>query len=355
MKDETKSLIMTHSQLRDFINRAPAELNVLVHGAPGLGKSAAIEQAADDLGMNFCSIRAAEMERADIAGCLVPQTDKTGKMRSVYALSSLLPTAENTLVFIDEILNCAPDLQGSLFELLQERRLAASGYILPANCRIIGAGNDAEDSICSQDLAAPMANRFVHIWLEADVDSWSSWALSHGISPTVVGFVNFRPALLHKVSDVEPAWPSPRSWEMVSKLEAAGLAEYAAGAVGTGAGTEYLAFARNAQAIGDIAKMVKTGVFIIPKRDDQQVAYATALVVHAFKKDVENSGEKFLAGIKELPADMRNLAVRLVMNLPLAERTARLMEIRKAKAFPEFAKAFSLVMKGVDKEFKLDL
>ena len=60
--------------------------------------------------------------------------------------------------------------------------------------------------------------RFVHLDFEVDMQEWSAWAIQTKIRPEVIAFLRFRPALLSAFDRDNNAFPSPRSWEFVSRI-----------------------------------------------------------------------------------------------------------------------------------------
>jgi hypothetical protein len=112
-------------------------------------------------------------------------------------------------------------------------------------------------------MSSALANRFVHLSFDVDLGDWVNWALGRGIRPEVVAFLRFRPELLHSFDPArgEKSFPSPRTWEFVSDLMSADgrecEAELIQGAVGEGAGVEFLGFLRMFRDLPDIDGLVK--------------------------------------------------------------------------------------------------
>jgi hypothetical protein len=63
-----------------------------------------------------------------------------------------------------------------------------------------------------------MPNRFLHLQVEADFDSFKVYALEKQVHEQIVAFLSFRSTLLHKLDPQQNAWCSPRSWVMASQL-----------------------------------------------------------------------------------------------------------------------------------------
>ncbi len=214
-----------------------------VWGPPGIGKSQVVRQTAESLSLELIDIRAILLDPVDLRG--LPRINAEG--RSQWCAPAFLPTSGKGVLFLDE-LNAAPPLvQAACYQLVLDRRLGE--YELPDGWSVAAAGNREKDRAVSHRMPSALANRFVHIDFEVDADPWLEWATQAKLAPEVIAFIRFRPGLLH---DFDPktdtkAFPSPRSWEFVSKLMAQRpdtdiLKALAAGAVGPGAGAEFCGF-----------------------------------------------------------------------------------------------------------------
>jgi MoxR-like ATPase len=160
---------------------------VFIWGPPGVGKSSIVAQLAKEKGLELFDIRASLLDPTDLRG--IPHVDN-GIAR--WAPPSFLPHEKNSngLLFFDE-LNAAPPLvQASLYQLTLDRRVGE--YELPEGWRIVAAGNRAEDSSIVYRMPAALANRFVHLDFEVNVDDWVAWALDHQVDPMVIAFIRTR-------------------------------------------------------------------------------------------------------------------------------------------------------------------
>jgi hypothetical protein len=104
-------------------------------------------------------------------------------------------------------------------------------------------------------MSSALANRFVHLDLDTDVEDWREWALQRRLEPLVVSFIGVRPNLLRQEPGEASAYPTPRSWEMASDVTGifgGGLAGYRAcadvlpGIVGQAAAVEFAGFVKKA-------------------------------------------------------------------------------------------------------------
>jgi MoxR-like ATPase len=219
---------------------------VFLWGAPGVGKSSVVRQIAESRGLPLIDIRASLLDPTDLRG--IP-TIEDGK--ALWCPPSFLPHDPDSkgVLFFDE-LNAAPTLvQASLYQLTLDRRVGE--YVLPDGWQIIAAGNRAEDASVTFRMPAALANRFVHLDFETDFDDWRAWALANDLHHRVIAFLGTRRELLLNMESTDKAFPTPRSWEMLSDaVHTLGLTSDALdvliGVVGEGAAMEFIGFCDSA-------------------------------------------------------------------------------------------------------------
>ncbi|MEA2061684.1 MAG: MoxR family ATPase [Thermodesulfobacteriota bacterium] len=212
-------------------------------GPPGIGKSDVVKAVAADQGLELKDIRAVLLDPVDLRG--IPGISPDGTSR--WYPPDFLPRRGKGILFLDE-LNAAPPLvQAGCYQLVLDRCLGE--YRLPDGWSVVAAGNREEDRSVVHHMPSALANRFVHLDFTVDVDDWIAWALNAGIAPEIIGFIRFRPGLLHdfKPDRDDRAFPSPRSWEFVARLLSSEpdpvlLPDLVAGAVGKGASAEFTGF-----------------------------------------------------------------------------------------------------------------
>ena len=222
---------------------------VFLWGPMGIGKSELIAGIAAEMGGLTIDLRMATMEPTDLRG--IPYFNKdTGTM--CWAPPVELPSKELAaqypivVLFLDEMNSAAPAVQAAAYQLVLNRRVGT--YILPDNVVIVAAGNRETDKGVTYRMPAPLANRFVHLEMRVDFDSWHTWAVEHRINKDVVGFISFAKQSLF---DFDPRSPSrsfatPRSWTFVSELLEEGdndatMTDLVAGSVGEGLAVKFMA------------------------------------------------------------------------------------------------------------------
>lgn len=232
---ETKEAIKTC-----YLARRP----FFLWGPPGTGKSQITYQAiVNELGINLTERRTADSDPTDLG---FPKIDGN---RHLFTTPDFLPQdpASQGLIFLDEFAQAVPAVKNTWSELILDRRLR--DYRLPDGWSIGAASNRETDDCATHRLPKHIANRFIHLYLDVDVDQWIEYALAADFHLDVVFFIKHRPELLYKFDPKadDKAFPSPRSWEIVSDLikqTPASVIELdlEAGTVGEGAATEFFGF-----------------------------------------------------------------------------------------------------------------
>lgn len=291
------------SALRTMI---AARQPVFLWGGPGIGKSAIVLQVAKALCLDVRDIRALLLDPVDLRG--LPFLAEGG--RAEWATPSFLPRDGAGIIFLDE-LNAAPAMvQAACYQLVLDRRLGE--YVLPDEWRIVAAGNRDSDRAVTTRMPTPLRNRFVHLDFEVDTQEWSEWAIQAGVRPEVIAFLRFRPEVLSAFDRDATAFPSPRSWEFVSRIleaapEPAVEHDLFAGAVGTGAATEFSAFLRMFRDLPSIdAILLNPMAERVPEEPAAQYAVASALAHHT----TDTNFDRVYAYLNRMPVEFRVLAVR---------------------------------------------
>lgn len=220
--------------LREYMKAGtPAYL----HGPPGVGKSDVIKQVAEEEGIGFIDIRLGMMDPVDVLG--LPHVEKG---RTHWSKPGIWPDSGHGIILFDEMSDCTRAMQSVAYQIILNNK--AGPHEIP--WYKVAAGNRREDRALAQTVSTALANRFGHITIRADVEAFIEWGYNAGINPLLMGFLRFRPALIHSLEGASLlAFPSPRSWTRANAVlgAPAGLRfELLAGLVGEGPASELEAF-----------------------------------------------------------------------------------------------------------------
>ena len=214
--------VREHDELSLIRAYVEANIPVFLHGLSGDGKSDRVRQI--------------DPEALDIE--LVNETPETINGRAVYnetrseivdikpvwliKLEKLCEDGKIHILFFDELTNATKQTQSVIFKIVLER-FVNNRWPLPANARIVAAGNDRSESSAAHDLAEPLFGRFAHIYIRTTVENWMPWAVDHTINPYVMEFLANNDLYLRTPYTGTEGNADPRRWEMVSRvLDASG-------------------------------------------------------------------------------------------------------------------------------------
>ena len=314
------------NMMLDEIDRNPASVNtmapLIIRGSPGLGKSSIVKSVCEDRGIDFIDVRLAQMEPCDIKGLPVPNREEK---RMDWLVNGTWPRDPNGkgIIFLDELTSSDRSIQCAAYELVLDRRLGKL-YQVPPGYLIVAAGNKTDDKAVACTMSSALANRFTHVELKEDTESWLTWARNNNVHPAVIGFLTYKPGMLFNMEgeNLERGWPSPRSWERVSQLchmykdqKDTLLRKLVYGTVGNGAGVEFMEFYKiNAEFDNILDIMTDPNSKIkIPDRADQKYAMCSAMVYLLWRGKDKNDEAARINGFYriccELTSDFASMAL----------------------------------------------
>lgn len=300
------------AELIDTLSQKPTySPPVHIWGPPGVGKSSIPRQIAKKRKIGFVDNRAPLHDPTDYRGIPTVVED-----RAVWLPPSELPTkyfcmecqrvlqkyhlvegkckfcksgniTDKGILILDELTAAPPMTQAGCYQLVLDRGIGE--YKLPDGWYIVAAGNRIEDRAVSYRMSSALANRFIHVEFEVNLEDWTTWAMNDGrIEPNIIGFLHFRPGLLFAFNpqSSEHSFATPRSWEFASKCiksitSKSILAEVLEGTVGKGATAEFIAFLKVQTELPDLTPILEGKSNYVPPRTDLKYAIISALATRA--------------------------------------------------------------------------
>ena len=278
----------------------PTRQPIYLHGPPGVGKSSLVKQAAKELDLQVCDLRAVLLDPVDLRG--LPSIDTTAGAhyrRVEWCPPAFLPRDRETpgdtkgVLFLDELAQAPPLVQAGCLQLTLDRRIGE--YELPPNWTVVAASNRQEDRAGAHKLITPLLNRFIHLDVEVSHDDWHAWAIHNGIAPEIRSFLKWRPPLLWHFdpSSGARAFPTPRSWDFVNTaLPAVASCDLAiqhsvvAGCVGEGPAAEFMGFVQTYRDLPDIDQVLSAPTTVsVPKEPAVLYALSGAIVERCRPQD----------------------------------------------------------------------
>ena len=294
-----------------------ANVPVLLWGAPGTGKTSLVQALGAAAGLPVEVVIGSIREPSDFAG--LPVVTGGGVRLAAPAWALRLAAAGDGLLFLDELTTSPPAVQAAMLRVVLER--VVGDVALPAAVRIVAAANPPDQAADGWDLAAPLANRLVHLdWVAEASDVADGLVLGFpapavarapvladggeqaAARGAVAAFLRVRPALLlvvpQQAASAGRGWPSPRSWETVARLLGACAlaracpevrAALAVGAVGEGAALEFLSWLEHADLPDPALVLADPDAFDLPDRSDRAYAVLSAVTSYAVVRGDEDS------------------------------------------------------------------
>lgn len=304
---------MKASQLISLLKvTIPAGLPVLVKGAPGVGKTDCVHQAAVAVGAGMILSHPVVNDPTDYKG--LPAVVKGRADFLPYGdLEAAITADKPTVFFLDDLGQAPAVVQAAAMQLILARQI--NGKKVSPHVVFVAATNRREDRAGVTGILEPVKSRFATIVeLEPNVEDWTEWALASGVPPEVVAFVRFRPGLM---LDPGPATgdlvnrPSPRTVANLGRLYAAGVRcpETLGGAAGAGFGTEFVAFCRVWAQLPAIDGIIADPEGAAVPRAGEPAALYAVVTALATRVNRETAG-RVLRYLGRLPEEFSVLGVR---------------------------------------------
>jgi len=193
---------------------------VFLHGASSEGKSARVKQIDPKLiKLSLAGITPEKLNGRSVYNSLkdTMEDKKPTWLERLECICASEPS-ENHILFLDELSNALPSIQGMVYHLVLDREVN-DRWKLPDNARIVLAGNEMKDSLAANKVVEPLFNRCAHVYIKTRLSDWLIWASENKIHPSIYSFMIYKNgAALRSKFDGEKPNADPRKWEMASKV-----------------------------------------------------------------------------------------------------------------------------------------
>lgn len=221
--------------------RMPAKRQrpVFLLGAPGIGKTAIMEQIAQELNVGFVAYSMTHHTRQSALGLPFIEKkvyDGVEYDVSEYTMSEIIAAVydamESTgkregILFLDEI-NCVSEtLTPAMLQFLQYKVFGR--HRVPEGWIVVTAGNPPEYNRTARDFDLATWDRLKRIEVEPDFPAWRDYAVQTGVHPAVLTYLDIERGHFYRVeTTVDGAsFVTARSWDdlasMITLYEEQGL------------------------------------------------------------------------------------------------------------------------------------
>ncbi|MCR4656060.1 MAG: AAA family ATPase [Lachnospiraceae bacterium] len=318
---------------------------IMLWGPPGVGKSQGVRQLAGEIEArtgkktSVTDVRLLLFNPIDLRGIPVANEERT---LAVWLKPRIFQMDESkdviNILFLDEISAAPQSVQAAAYQITLDRTVGE--HKLPENCIVIAAGNRTTDRSVAVKMPKALANRMMHIEIQADLQAWRKWAVRSGINEKVVGFLSFREDALIKFNPASEdlAFPTPRSWEMVSNVlnyvsdDVDSMFPMISGLVGMAAASELRSWTLVYRDLPDVEDIFSGKEADIPKAPDALYALTSAMSAYAVrhKEDLQMIRNSICYAGK-MPPDFSVMLMKDYMSIEKGY-------LKKLMGIPEFAR-----------------
>lgn len=298
-----------------------------ITGAPGIGKTQIVGQAAKAMSIGFKVIHAPLMQPEDYG---LPCFNTARDNVSFIVSSDKFPLEgsdcpEFGILLIDELNQV--DMAG--MKILAN--LCSAGEIhgrkLKAGWTIVTTGNRAGDRAGAVKLLGHLGARLTQIAFEPSLNDWVQWALANGIHLDVISFISFRPHLLNEYNPQLDVSPTARAWSdgvsaNYGKVAPENEHEIFAGDVGEGPAAEFCGYLKIKRKLPNIDTLLlnpmTAHVPLVTEPDGSMTLYAISAAL-AQRCEASNFGQ-VMQYVMRMPGEFQTLFISLTVRCPIANK-----------------------------------
>ncbi|MDE7249673.1 MAG: AAA family ATPase, partial [Lachnospiraceae bacterium] len=203
---------------------------VFLLGAPGIGKTAIMEQIAQELNIALVSYSMTHHTRQSALGLpFIAQKEYQGMKyeTSEYTMSEIIASVYEVMehsglregiLFLDEI-NCVSEtLAPSMLQFLQYKVFGR--HRVPEGWIIVTAGNPPEYNKSVREFDVVTMDRLKVLEVEADYKAWKEYAQHKGIHAAILGFLELKKDYFYKIETTVNgrSYVTARGWEDLSEI-----------------------------------------------------------------------------------------------------------------------------------------
>lgn len=182
---------------------------VILWGPPGIGKSSRVKAAARAMNEPFELIYPAGRQPEDFSGVPVARPEGGLDVECIMAAVNKLAKIGHGIIFFEDMSGTRPATQAALLGAILDRRFGDKE--VPGLVRMAAAANPPESGAGAHMFEAPLANRFMHVFMdEPSGRQWMKWFL--GTNETL-------PVLSNAMQQVQQGWST--HWPDIQGLWAA--------------------------------------------------------------------------------------------------------------------------------------
>ena len=224
----TVEMYLDKNEFGEYTIPVSRQRPIFMTGAPGIGKTAVIQQIASELDLALVSGSMRHHTRQSAQGRPVIKArdhDGTQICVSEYTISEIIAAVyrvmedsgkKEGILFLDEI-NCAPEaLEPMVYQFLQYKTLG--NRQVPEGWVVVTAGSRPEYSRSVREFDISDMDRLKRMDITEDFSVWKQYAYQQGIHSAVITFLELHPQWFYSIRSTEEGmqYVTARGWEDLS-------------------------------------------------------------------------------------------------------------------------------------------
>ena len=220
----------TQDEFGRFLIPIEKQRPIILMGPTGIGKTAIMEQIAQELGVDLVSYSMTHHTRQSALGPpFIVKKNYGGTEYSVseYTMSEIIASVydmmeytglKRGILFLDEI-NCVSEaLAPSMLQFLQYKIFGR--HRVPDGWIVVTAGNPPEYNNSVRDFDIVTWDRLKRIDVEPDFDIWKEYAYTKSIHPAITTYLDIKKSNFYKVESIVGGklFVTARGWEDLSDM-----------------------------------------------------------------------------------------------------------------------------------------
>lgn len=226
----TVTIYLKKDEFGDYRIPVMKQRPVFMIGAPGIGKTAIMEQIAAELGIALVSYSMTHHTRQSALGLpFIEKREYGGETVAVseYTMSEIISSIYETMeksgvkegiLFLDEI-NCVSEtLAPSMLQFLQYKVFGR--HSIPEGWVIVTAGNPPEFNKSVREFDVVTLDRLKVLNVEADYPAWREYAVDRGLHSAILNFLDHKKDYFYHVKTTTDgfSYVTARGWEDLSDI-----------------------------------------------------------------------------------------------------------------------------------------
>ena len=228
--EDTVRLYLKKDEFGEYRIPIVRQRPVFLLGAPGIGKTAIMEQIAQELGIALVSYSMTHHTRQSALGLpFIEKKTYVGEEYSVseYTMSEIIASVYETMessgiregiLFLDEI-NCVSEtLAPSMLQFLQYKVFGR--HSVPEGWVIVTAGNPPEYNKSVREFDVVTLDRLKILNVDADYGAWKKYARTRGIHGAITSYLelNKDDFYVMETGAAGKSYVTARGWEDLSQI-----------------------------------------------------------------------------------------------------------------------------------------